>query len=475
MKCLTLKNKSTILILVVVCVYVSVKSILSLSQIEERLTTASLSRVGKKATTNRNEVEPNINITGINVKKGKTWILSDAAAESESSSSNIPEKTNHAQNRSSCWRHCPQRINKIYFEHGSAGLGDRLTVIHMLAQISGYLCAELEIPPPSITLNPLHNDGQKVNELVQWQDFRNMTFSQDNASVFVPKSTFGNDFRDWRRIPVYDKNKYSDWFHVVSENGGNLMDDYKSLQDFSWRQKADAKTGFVWEIHRSLYTSNLFDFGALLPEPPKQIIDSTEYREDMRPLLTSYRYFHPENRRDWGCLYTNDHDDVPSHMKLLRKKFSETVRRLSGFSNNSVYGFFHIRRGDSIDDCDTSLPVLQEFLNCSLNGTEATGKQVTFLVGSDETNVTYRENVMKLADNFPHFTMMDADHLTSKVIKKAIENGLIAGEIVNNFYVYWMQEIFRRKGDLSTIFLTRRKSHCPTCVPLMKWYSSAWI
>ena len=144
------------------------------------------------------------------------------------------------QNEQHCWRHCPQRINKIYFEHGSAGLGDKHTIIHMLAQMAGYLCAELEMPPPSISLNPVHNDGKQISRKVQWQDFRNMTFIQDNSPVISLNPSFGHDFEDWRKVPVYDDDKYTysdDWLRVVSAGGADLVKDYKGLQALSWLQK----------------------------------------------------------------------------------------------------------------------------------------------------------------------------------------------------------------------------------------------
>ena len=146
----------------------------------------------------------------------------------------------HPHNANACWRQCPQRINKIYFDHGSAGLGDKHTIIHMLAQMAGYLCAELEMPPPSISLNPVHNDGKQISRKVQWQDFRNMTFIQDNSPVISLNPSFGNDFEDWRKVPVYDDDKYTysdDWLRVVSAGGADLVKDYKELQAFSWLQK----------------------------------------------------------------------------------------------------------------------------------------------------------------------------------------------------------------------------------------------
>lgn len=36
-----------------------------------------------------------------------------------------------------CWRSCPKRINKIFYGHGVAGLGDRFYIIMQLAQIAG--------------------------------------------------------------------------------------------------------------------------------------------------------------------------------------------------------------------------------------------------------------------------------------------------------------------------------------------------
>ena len=110
----------------------------------------------------------------------------------------------------------------------------------MMAQMAGYLCAELEMPPPSISLNPVHNDGKQISRKVQWQDFRNMTFIQDNSPVISLNPSFGNDFEDWRKVPVYDDDKYTysdDWLRVVSAGGADLVKDYKELQAFSWLQK----------------------------------------------------------------------------------------------------------------------------------------------------------------------------------------------------------------------------------------------
>jgi len=374
---------------------------------------------------------------------------------------------NGHSDKASCWRHCPQRINKIYFEHGWAGLGDRHTVIHNLAQIAGYLCAVLELPPPSISLNPSHNNGKNISRNIQWQDFRNLTFKADKSQVISLNPSFEDGFEDWRKVPVYGQDKHKNWFHIISD-GPDMLNDYKKLQEFSWRQKDNATNGFIWEIHKSLYKSNLFEH--LLPEPSKKIKRSTEYKAKMRPFLRTYHHFHPQVKRNWGCLYTNDDDIEPSSMNLLRKRLKRRVRRYS--PDDSIYGFFHIRRGDAIEDCDTSLEVLQDFMECSLNGTEIVGKPITFLMGSDEKDDTYRQNVIDLANNFSHVSMLDADKLTRQVIREAVSNGLVNEKIENNFYVYELQKVLRREFNFSSIFLDKHRSNCPECVPLIEQY--AW-
>ena len=196
-----------------------------------------------------------------------------------------------------CWRTCPKRINKIFYDHGFAGLGDRLTVIDNLAQIAGYLCANLEVPPPSVFLHPIHNNGNVVSERVKWLDFRNITFLQDDTQVLA-------SFDD-------KEEKFPGWLHIVSDgNAGSngLLEDFVRLQEFALLQDADASTGFIWEIHTPFYQSNLFD--RLLPPPSVEVQELSEYEDQMLPELPTYYYFHPEEaqgrKQEQRCRYTNN-------------------------------------------------------------------------------------------------------------------------------------------------------------------------
>ena len=77
-----------------------------------------------------------------------------------------------------------------------------------------------------------------------------------------------------------------------------------------------------------------------------------------------------------------------------------------------MYGYFHIRRGDAIEECDTSIEVIQQFLECSLNGTEHSGKDITILLGSDEQDMYYRQNITNLANYCVHTLGISNDLLS---------------------------------------------------------------
>lgn len=205
-----------------------------------------------------------------------------------------------------CWRTCPQRINKIYYQHGTRGLDDRLTVIDNLAQIAGYLCAILEVPPPSKMLAPKHNNGNRVSEKVKWLDFRNLTFLQDDSqAVRGLDASFSKDFD---ASPVYKEENFPGWLRIVSgkSDSKGLLEDFIRLQEFSMLQGTDARIGFIWEIHTDFYQSNLFD--RLLPPPSAQVQELPGYEDKMLPELQRYYHSHPEEAHTHKrrCTYTNN-------------------------------------------------------------------------------------------------------------------------------------------------------------------------
>ena len=110
-------------------------------------------------------------------------------------------------NHLTCQRSCPKRINKIYWVHKAAGLGDRKNILRDLANLAGYLCAEVVVPPPSVLLHPRHNNWIKVSKSVPWSDLFNVTFIEDgNPAIRSMTAEVGEDFDSWFETPVFDVN-----------------------------------------------------------------------------------------------------------------------------------------------------------------------------------------------------------------------------------------------------------------------------
>ena len=84
----------------------------------------------------------------------------------------------------------------------------------------------------------------------------------------------------------------------------------KRFRSFSLLQDADARTGFIWEIHTYLYTCDLFD--ELLPPPTVQVKELSGFRDHMLPNLHIYKHFHRTVKWNQRCIYTNNN---PIHLQ----------------------------------------------------------------------------------------------------------------------------------------------------------------
>ena len=74
-----------------------------------------------------------------------------------------------------CRPDCTNRTNRIILTgQGSAGLGDRMSVISHVGNIAAYFCAFLVVDKPCEMLNSkLHNQGGDLSCNLAWSDFRN--------------------------------------------------------------------------------------------------------------------------------------------------------------------------------------------------------------------------------------------------------------------------------------------------------------
>mmetsp|Transcript_13638 Transcript_13638/g.25656 ORF Transcript_13638/g.25656 Transcript_13638/m.25656 type:complete len:453 (+) Transcript_13638:240-1598(+) len=369
-----------------------------------------------------------------------------------------------------CQRYCPHRINKIYYADGPAGLGDRKVVLRDLSQLAGFLCAEVVMPPPKEHLSEDHNYGQAISEEIEWSDFINITFIQDGSPAIKSAKTLddGINITSWSDVPAFklSSRKYKDWLHVVSTDG-RMRDDFEVIQRFSFQQPQNATIGFVWEIHKKWYPSDIW-LEALpnLETEDKGYSVIQQYHKKMRPYLETYYAKHftikPERRK--GCTYRNP-VMIPSHLAMMQKRLMKRIVRYS--PDNAIFGLLHLRRGDAINECDTSVEKMHEYFACSLNRTETLGKNITMLLTSDEDDIKYRQSIMELIKEYPHVTMLDADDMVWKVVREAADNGIISETLQNNYYVYEVESILRDWDNTFFKFhLVRRRTACKECLEL---------
>jgi len=378
-----------------------------------------------------------------------------------SSSSSTTSKATPSR-RHDCWRHCPQRKNIIFYAYDRAGLNDRYSIISQLAQIAGYLCARLELPPPSFLLTSIHNNGLDVSRDIEWQEFKNITFKEDNSSIFIDRhsSSFNRDFKNWHKIPVYDKEKHSNWFYILSPNAADTLKDYETIQNFSWHLDENSANGFIWEIRSNYYTSALSH--NILPEPSLDIQNNSKYSIEMQPMHYVRNSTNRQHIRTPQCDYIQSFQ--PADMLLLSHRIKERVYSLS--LQNSTYGYFHIRRGDTIQTCNTTIAEIRNFLQCSLNGTERFGKNITILMGSDERDAIYRQNVISLSEDYSHVQILDADKITTDVLRDSIQRGVIDKKFDNNYHIFDLQNVLKYPFA-SFVFSKRRQIDCSSCAPLL--------
>ena len=99
---------------------------------------------------------------------------------------------------------------------------------------------------------------------------------------------------------------------------------------------------------------------------------------------------------------------------------------------------------------------------------------MTLLLGSDEKNETYRRAVLELQNEIPNLSMFDADQLAVEVLREGINSGLVDESLDNNFYLFELQKVLRKKYNFSSFFLSKRRRNCPRCTPLMEHFPDAW-
>jgi hypothetical protein len=124
------------------------------------------------------------------------------------------------------------------------------------------------------------------------------------------------------------------------------------------------------------------------------------------------------------------------------------------------FGIFHIRRGDAIGECDTTLNKIRSYLSCSLENLEVYGK-TSLLFISDETDTCYRNAIQDMVESLG-FHFIDLDDLVKNAVLEyasTIDNG---SRLVNNMFTFKIERELEWNPRVS-FKLSQRRSECASC------------
>jgi hypothetical protein len=426
-----------------------------------------------------------------------------------------PDKNRH------CFRPChpsiPNRI--VYTCLHPAGLLDRQELLDNLLELAAFLCATLEFPTPTQSFHPMHNHQRPVDDTLNWSDFFDFSLvdmdmeygpsqsSRYNNSTIHPmlvktvKVTMDPSFYlPWKQKPhcrrpraAPDRNRDPYGMHVLSKSRDEVLHDFDTIRRYSFA--AETLAPFLWEIPTNYYAFH------------------KELRAHLRAL--------PNKGGDFGaaCIPWSGSGHYarrtfPPHLEgLIRDVWTliggESRRTARDEESSSIsttiatsatpsplIGFLHIRRGDTMDECDTSIDKLKSYLSCSLSNMtfaeSSSGVQdsetnsehqqlelpVKLLVGTNEENLSYMQTLEKMIDELHLHTMYrnkkvhlklqagDMERLIWDHLQSQVDIGRLSSAYLNNLHVFQILEhIMNHLVDFKLV--QRRFRYCNDCDPVV--------
>jgi len=415
---------------------------------------------------------------------------------------------NDSSGSGGCWRKCPRRrgrgrrVNHILWKgNGRAGLNDRSTILKKLGQIAGYLCANIWVEPPSKLLDHKHNGGKHISADLTWNDFYKYTWTtmNDTTNYYYGKKVF-------QTYPFQFDNTVNSggggsliprWLHsqnmttpteqstLLSSEWYRGWDDFLMLDDFVEEQIVEddepmmttmmtvptaqpnddnnnnnnnhnhyttSKKFFVWELKGDIWK---------YPFISGRNLTATERRQ-VRHNNPEFPKWIPKDD-DLGCQYVSI--SKPYYVDTIAKSVWKAVYKKG---TNMIY--LHVRRGDTVDECDTSIEKMRSYLDCTFSDTISYGN-MTVLLSTDERDQLYVDQLVQMTTKIhPHVRMIHLDPIIERHIDWYGNNGLKN----NNFVTYLISDQIR-SNRVSIRLQQRRKISCPGCTALKAMPKATWV
>lgn len=329
------------------------------------------------------------------------------------------------------------------------------------------------LPPTGSQLSVKHNNNQAIPMALMWRDFFSFLFLEDNTTALRQFQTNFPKGAPWEQAfnldqvsafrPPSDLSNDT-WWRISTRKSKKIVSQVAELESFVEEQqgsrlKPSAKTGFIWEVYTTPYVWR--------DDLSKWFLEKDTERRRSIPQLGGG----VPGGLD-GCRYSWR---VPSPLAMEIVDLVFERIRLQHPSADSL-GLFHIRRGDSVDACDTSLPRIHDYLSCTFPNEEPRRSEiasrfgkVVLLLASDERDLCYREAIRQLVEQGLGYGFVDLDETIQAVVKDYASRHTGGDRLVNNMYVYHILTLIAEDARVALVLEQRRHIKCPNCTDVMKY------
>jgi hypothetical protein len=320
-----------------------------------------------------------------------------------------------------------------------------------------------------------------------WRDFFSYSFVEDNATALeqyhdmqpATKTSAGPKSSSLKLTlmigPPHDPQVRRDVISQVTQ-----LERYVQAQQQQQQQEsttanstsvssiATNSTAFVWEVRLAHFYWGIRNFTDLF-------ILGKGHRPSSLPLLEKLGVI------SGSCRYTQQHNTALAQ-HLVDRVFAYIQNM---YPETTGLAFFHIRRGDTLKVCNTTLPRMRNYLMCSLRGggggemaarisAEDFGTTMTLLLASDERDPCYRRAIQTIVEEDLGYNFVDLDQVIWTVLRDYVQmanntknNTNDDSRLLNNMYVFYLNRMVS-SDDRVDLELIQRRANCLDCARDMK-------
>lgn len=289
---------------------------------------------------------------------------------------------------------------------------------------------------------------------LKWSDFFQLHFPHSNQTLL---EEYSEDFITAQDITAMNGGR-DPRIHIISTSHKKSWRNFHSLEKFTKMQienqtqqhsssSLSHEDYFIWEISSFFFNMDLF-----LKENSENVTNPDDF-----PSLMVFG-----GERDGKCGYTHRDQLEPSDLVVT------AANAMWDTFPASRVGVLHLRRGDSVEGCDTSIDRMKTYLECSFENSTNLGN-FTILLGTDEKDESYIQSILALLDEFPHIQMQWLDEAIERHVENMIAKDETLSRLRNNFFTYAILKEIGKRADF--VMEHRRDLSCPDCSPVREFIS----